>query len=826
MSVLAAMAIAFGMLSLIPDSTPKATAAPAVCATVPTPLVAGRFVSCWDTQNTSTGSSDDSSVWLPLVDPARDATVAYNFTVDWGDGSPIGTVTSWNDSDASHTYSTPGQYWITIEGTFRGFSFGGTGQSGRSKDRLKLIDVAQWGPLSLGNFGEYFADAGNVNFTATDSPDLSVTSNFNAAFQGATVFNSPIGHWDISNVTSAYAAFGSALAFNQPLSGWDDSTGGISQMAFMFFSALAFDQDIGGWDTSNVNEMYWMFFGASSFDNAGAPMVWDVGRVTNFSNMFEAATEFNRDIGDWDMSRAPGSSINMHSMFHNATSFNRDLSRWDMSAVVSTDSMFRFATSFNNGGQALSWDDSMRNVTNMGAMFRGASTFNQPINSWNTGSVTNMSEMFQDATAFNQPLGAWDTGNVTNMRGMFHGATAFNQPLGFWSTNGVTDMRQMFKNASTFDQSLSNWIVTSVDDTGGMDEMFAGVTLSSPIYSALLISWSGQPVKPNVTFDGGGSRYTSSAGVARAALITDDSWVITDGGPLTVPGAPTAVAGTPAGGDVSLSWTAPASTGGTPITGYVIEWSDDSDSGPWDDSVAVGSVLSTTVTGLARDDTFYFRVSASNMVGTGVPSAVSAPVYVAPSPSSDSPPDVVVVSEPPTDVRAVAGNGSATVTWNAPTQTGSFPVSHYRVTASPGTGTCLTTATSCVIERLTRGVPYTFTVSVLTGAGWSLPSSPSSPLVWPITPDRPSIVIKGACRSDGRLEVQGRIRGASVDEVAPRVTFREKSLQRSGRPVPVATDGTFTWERRLSRAAVIAFTTGDLVSNEVAVGRGGCSTTR
>ena len=62
-------------------------------------------------------------------------------------------------------------------------------------------------------------------------------------------------------------------------------------------------------------------------------------------------------------------------------------------------------------------------VTDMSYMFLSASSFNQPLNDWNTESVTNMDSMFDGATSFNQPLSSWDVSAVTNMNAMFDGAT-------------------------------------------------------------------------------------------------------------------------------------------------------------------------------------------------------------------------------------------------------------------------------------------------------------------------------------------------------------------------------------------------------------------
>jgi hypothetical protein len=60
--------------------------------------------------------------------------------------------------------------------------------------------------------------------------------------------------------------------------------------------------------------------------------------------------------------------------------------------------------------------------------------------------------------------------------------------------------------------------------------MFTSVTLSTANYDALLIGWEAQAVQNNVVFNGGGSKYSAGA-AARAALIADHSWSITDGGP-------------------------------------------------------------------------------------------------------------------------------------------------------------------------------------------------------------------------------------------------------------------------------------------------------
>lgn len=417
-------------------------------------------MSCWDPSLTGVGSSDALSVALPLVSSGL-----CNFNVDWGDGVSE-SINDCSDVDATHTYASSERRWITISGTLEGFSFG---ETSNAKDPLKLIDVHQWGSIALGNSGGYFSGAANMNFSATDSPSLDGTTNFNSAFQGATAFNSPLNDWDVSDVTSMYGAFNGASSFNQPLNFWDVSH--VNQMALMFIDAVAFNQDISSWDVSSVTQMYWMFFRAYAFNNGGQPMAWgsNVSNVTNFTNMFESAHAFNQSINDWSIN--PTAPVNMAAMFHDATVFNQDLSGWNVS-----------------------------NVTDMSYMFRYASAFNQQLSAWDVSNVTNMEQMFNHAGAFNQPLSAWDVSNVSNFSSMFAGAAMFNQSLSGWNPS----------NATTF------------------ANIFDGTSLSTSNYNSLLNSWAEQGLNPSLTLGAANTAFSSTASSAVENLTTTLGWTLND----------------------------------------------------------------------------------------------------------------------------------------------------------------------------------------------------------------------------------------------------------------------------------------------------------
>lgn len=218
------------------------------------------FVSLWDTTEISNGSSAAQSIQLPLVNGG-----SYNFTVNWGDGNS-GTVVSWNDPAASHSYATPGQYTVTISGTISGFAFQNSG------DRNKLLDVSQWGSLALGNTEGQFQGAENFTETATDAPNLSATTSLKNAFAGATDFNGNINNWNVSTITNLESTFEGAVSFNQPLNSWNVSN--VEIMRSVFYDASAFNQDLSSWNVSKVWHFGIMFFGAASFSQSLAN--WDI----------------------------------------------------------------------------------------------------------------------------------------------------------------------------------------------------------------------------------------------------------------------------------------------------------------------------------------------------------------------------------------------------------------------------------------------------------------------------------------------------------------------------------------------------------------------
>ncbi|MDQ6531278.1 BspA family leucine-rich repeat surface protein [Flavobacterium sp. LHD-85] len=536
------------------------------------------FVSTWRTSNISSGSTTSNQIKLPLTSNGN-----YNFRVDWGDGN-VDKITSWNQSQVTHTYSVEGNYTVKITGICNGWSFTNTG------DRLKILSIVSWGGLKLGTYqGSFFAGCANLNLsTVSDALDLtgivtfnsffygctSLTSvskinewntsniyNMGAMFLGAENFNQNIGAWNVNNVRDFSNMFANAKLFNNgespDINNWKLKSDEEVLVYGMFSQALNFNQPIGNWNVSSVKSMQTMFQSAKNFNqNIGS---WNTANVTSMNYMFSGSESFNQNIGAWNT----GKVTDMNNMFTGAYNFNQNIGSWNVTNVISFKQMFGSANSFNNGGSPdiNNWTLKPSGAIDMSQMFSGATGFNQPIGNWNTSAVTNMVNMFAYASNFDQNINTWDISKISSLNGMFLGAAKFNQNIGAWNVSNVTDFSIMFQYAyafnnggspdinnwtlksngnidmsrmffltTNFDQPIGNWNISNVTKISD----FMASNLSPSNLDAIYNGWSSRVVKPSLSISFNSSKYTSASTVARAILTgAPNNWTIYDGGVTT-----------------------------------------------------------------------------------------------------------------------------------------------------------------------------------------------------------------------------------------------------------------------------------------------------
>ncbi len=199
--------------------------------------------------------------------------------------------------------------------------------------------------------------------------------------------------------------------------------------------------------------------------------------------------------------------------------------------------------------------------------------------------------------------------------------------------------------------------------------------------------------------------YTSTVTVS-AALMSDRTFTVTQSITLPdVPASPTSLQAIAGDRSVALHWEAVEHADAYEI--YVT-----TAAGDFSDSVATVRDTNYEVRGLTNGVTYYFAVKAGNSGGS--------------SPFSDEA-SAIPASVPlaPTNVRASAGDTTATVRFDAPADHGGSAILRYEVKASPGGITVVGTTTQMEVTGLTNGTDYTFTVRAINSVGPGAVSSAS-----------------------------------------------------------------------------------------------------
>lgn len=145
-------------------------------------------------------------------------------------------------------------------------------------------------------------------------------------------------------------------------------------------------------------------------------------------------------------------------------------------------------------------------------------------------SMTTYENFFRSCSALTTvpSINEWDTSSIINMSGAYN-SSGFNSPIGNQDVSQVLTMRSMCNGDTAFNQDVSNFDVSLVGD---MTNIFVSGGMSRANYDLLLVAWEALPSLQNgVPFSIGSTQYSAGApATARANIISNFSWTITDGG--------------------------------------------------------------------------------------------------------------------------------------------------------------------------------------------------------------------------------------------------------------------------------------------------------
>ena len=316
---------------------------------------------------------------------------------------------------------------------------------------------------------------------------------------------------------------------------------------------------------------------------------------------------------------------------------------------------------------------------------------------------------------------------------------AASAPTTISATAGDGQATITFSGAAANGSTITTYTVQAYDGTG---EAVSGVTCTVTTSAT-----NGSCIVTGLT---NGSSYTFKAvtnSTANSAALSSGASIPTSAiVPAKAPQAPTGLAVTAGTGNVTVSWTEPASNGSV-ITSYTVQAynaAGSAVSGATCTAIAPATTCDVSAN-LVAGSNYTFKATATNAIGTSSASSASTSIAINAAPSV------------PINVTAVASNASATISWDPPININGSAVTGYTVTAytaeNNSAGTCSTSAPTetCAISGLTNGLPYTFKVTATNGIGTSASSLASSAVTPSTIPNAPTSVI--ASMGDERASV-------------------------------------------------------------------------
>ena len=466
---------------------------------------------------------------------------AYNFYINWGDGSSEIFNQTTNGLEISagltHTYPTSGSYTLSItENVSGGFPriYSGPNSSLFNNDAIKITDIIQWGNVKFSNMFQSFYQCYNLSSVPTDNGTLSSVSDFDYAWYYCSnpKFNIfPLINtskckglldrtWASCSYLTAFPLIDTSKIniFNRP---WQSCRNLVS---FPLINTLCATYLTNTWEnceklttfplisTNNVvdfNTTWSQCYKLTSF-----PLI-----NTSKSTSFYATWQYCNELKSF-----PLIDTSKGTNFAYCWRINRSLTDFPLLNTLSgTD--FTYA-----------WND-CRSLTSFPLLdTRNADSLNL---AWE-GCYSLTSFPLLNTSKVTVFFGAWSNCYSLTSFPLINTLSGINFSSSWKDCRSLTSFPYLStQNGNNFSETWWGCTRLSATDfpTLNMSKMtngtncFNGVKLTTNSYSLLLSSICATNINNTVTFHGGNSNYNSTFGLsARNYLVNTKGWTITDGG--------------------------------------------------------------------------------------------------------------------------------------------------------------------------------------------------------------------------------------------------------------------------------------------------------
>ena len=308
---------------------------------------------------------------------------------------------------------------------------------------------------------------------------------------------------------------------------------------------------------------------------------------------------------------------------------------------------------------------------------------------------------------FGQDNGGWD--RTVSMQNSGSSGNWLVSRSGGLENTGITNDNDPHVMSLTWDVSASNGSSFSID--GGSAHVFTEGTGDGTNTTAIGAYYT----NGSNPFDGILAELiiipsiTSDTNRQKLEGYLAHKWGLTANLPQTHPYKETAPGKT---GSADVTFTAPASDGGSPITSYEVTSSPGGITG----TLSGSSGGTVNIKGLAIGTAYTFTVTASNAVYTSESSVASSPAIT----------PITITDAPTIGTATTLSDSEISVAFTPPSNGGGSPITSYTVTSSPGGYTATGSTSPIVVSGLNGGTGYTFTVTATNAAGTSDASGSSN----------------------------------------------------------------------------------------------------